>query len=43
MTDGPLERSRPLWNRTTCDLESDEVLAQILDRGELAVWRDLYR
>lgn len=38
-----LETSRALWNRTALDLESDEVLAQILDRGEMAAWRDLYR
>jgi hypothetical protein len=36
-------QSRALWNRTVCDLESDETLAQILDRGELEVWRDIYR
>jgi hypothetical protein len=41
--DDDLERSRALWNRTGCDLESDEVLAQILDRGTLADWRALYR
>lgn len=34
---------RALWNRSTLDLRSDEVLAQILDRGELADWRELYR
>ena len=34
---------RALWNRATLDLRSDEVLAQILDRGELADWRALYR
>jgi len=34
---------RALWNRGTLDLQSDEVLAQILDRGELADWRELYR
>ena len=34
---------RALWNRATFDLRSDEVLAQILDRGELADWRALYR
>ncbi len=38
-----LSRSRALWNRTGLDLESDEVLAQLLDRGELAAWRQLYR
>jgi hypothetical protein len=43
MSDDDLERSRALWNRTGCDLESDEVLAQILDRGTLADWQALYR
>lgn len=31
------------WNRSELDLASDEVLAQILDRGDLAAWRELYR
>ena len=34
---------RALWNRDTLDLRSDEILAQILDRGELTDWRALYR
>jgi hypothetical protein len=34
---------RALWNRGMLDLRSDEVLAQVLDRGELADWRALYR
>lgn len=34
---------RALWNRGTLDLRSDEILAQVLDRGELADWRELYR
>ena len=38
-----LDASRALWNRSALVLESDEVLAQILDRGELSAWRDLYR
>ncbi len=38
-----LGRSRSLWNRNRLDLRSDEVLAQILDRGELEAWRELYR
>ena len=38
-----IEKSRALWNRSEVALESDEVLAQILDRGELGAWRDLYR
>ncbi|MBA2320629.1 MAG: hypothetical protein H0V89_05675 [Deltaproteobacteria bacterium] len=37
-----LGRSRALWNRSAPDLRSDEVLAQILDRGEVAAWRELY-
>ena len=37
-----LARSRALWNRDALDLRSDEVLAQLLDRGEVAAWRDLY-
>jgi hypothetical protein len=39
----PLVESQALWNRSHLDLESDEVLAQLLDRGELATWRELYR
>jgi hypothetical protein len=35
--------SRALWNRESANLESDETLAQLLDRGELAIWRELYR
>lgn len=38
-----LELSRALWNRSRLDLRSDEVLAQIIDRGTLADWRELYR
>jgi hypothetical protein len=38
-----LERSRALWNRSVLDLRSDEILAQILDRGEMDSWRPLYR
>ena len=38
-----LSQSRALWNRTGLALESDEVLAQLLDRGEIAAWRELYR
>lgn len=43
MTDPALIHSRALWNRTELDFRSDEVLAQILDRGELWAWRALYR
>ena len=38
-----LSASRALWNRTGLALESDEVLAQILDYGELEACRELYR
>jgi hypothetical protein len=38
-----LEQSRALWNRSVLDLRSEEIIAQILDRGELAAWRELYR
>jgi hypothetical protein len=41
--DPALAHSRALWNRTELDLRSDEILAQILDRGEMAAWRALYR
>jgi hypothetical protein len=38
-----LAASQALWNRTDLALESDEVLAQLLDRGEIEAWRELYR
>ncbi len=38
-----LEGSRALWNRSGLDLHSDEVLAQLLDRGEPDAWRVVYR
>lgn len=38
-----LDGSRALWNRSRLDLASDEVLAQILDRGDLYDWRVLYQ
>jgi len=38
-----LSTSQALWNRSRLDLDSDEVLAQLLDRGELEAWRELYR
>ena len=38
-----IETSRALWNRSALNLDSDEVLAQILDRGEMDAWRALYR
>jgi hypothetical protein len=43
MKEDALATSRALWNRSGLDLESDEVLAQILDRGEMSAWRALYR
>jgi hypothetical protein len=39
----PLERSPALWNRSHLDLRSEETLAQLLDRGTLDDWRELYR
>ena len=39
---GPLSRSRALWNREVLDLESDEILAQLLDRGTVGDWREIY-
>jgi hypothetical protein len=38
-----LSRSRALWNRGAFALDSDEILAQLLDRGEVDAWRELYR
>ncbi len=38
-----LQSSRALWNRMVGNLESDEVLAQLLDRGEMPAWREIYR
>ena len=38
-----IQVSRALWNRRRADLESDEVLAQLIDRGEIEVWREIYR
>lgn len=43
MTDLDLSRSRALWNRARFDPTSDEQLAQLLDRGEMWAWRELYR
>lgn len=42
MTTNALARATLGWNRRVLDLESDEILAQILDRGDLAAWRALY-
>jgi hypothetical protein len=38
-----LTKSVALWNRTSLVLDSDELLAQILDRGTAEDWRALYR
>ncbi len=43
MSESALFTSQALWNRDRLVLESDEVLAQILDRGDLADWREIYR
>jgi len=37
-----LERTVTGWNRSRLDLRSDEMLAQILDRGDLDAWKELY-
>jgi hypothetical protein len=37
-----MERLLVGWNRSRLDLESDEVLAQVLDRGDVEAWRELY-
>ena len=42
MNENAIASSRALWNRSGLDLNSDEVLAQVLDRGEVAAWRALY-
>ena len=34
--------SRALWNRSEANWDSDEVLAQILERGTMADWREIY-
>ena len=43
MSTGALERFVIGWNRSRLDLRSDEVLAQILDRGDVETWRELYQ
>jgi hypothetical protein len=43
MSTRALERAVVGWNRSRLDLASDEVLAQILDRGDVEAWRELYR
>ena len=42
MSTTALERTVVGWNRSRLDLRSDEMLAQILDRGDLAAWKELY-
>jgi hypothetical protein len=42
MTLDALRHSRALWNRNALDLRSKEILVQLLERGELAAWRELY-
>jgi hypothetical protein len=37
-----LSASRALWNRAQLDLRSDEILAQIMDRGSMDDCRALY-
>jgi hypothetical protein len=37
------DASRALWNRTHAAWDSDEVLAQVLERGTIADRRALYR
>ena len=43
MSDPEAVFASALWNRDRFDLRSDEILAQILDRGDLVAWRALYR
>lgn len=42
MSTSALERAVIGWNRSRLDLESDEILAQILDRGDVDAWIELY-
>ena len=42
MNTSALERVVVGWNRSRFDLRSDEMLAQILDRGDLDAWKELY-
>jgi hypothetical protein len=43
MTTSALERTVRAWNRSRFDPGSDEMLAQVLDRGDRAAWRELYQ
>lgn len=42
MSTDAIARSAAAWNRTHADVSSDEFLAQLLDRGEIDAWRELY-
>ena len=42
MSTRALERLVVGWNRSRLDLASDEVLAQVLDRGDVEAWSELY-
>lgn len=42
MSTRALERTVVRWNRSRLDLRSDEVLAQILERGDLPAWKELF-
>jgi hypothetical protein len=42
MNTDALERCVISWNRTRFDPQSDEMLAQVLDRGDLQAWQQLY-
>lgn len=42
MSTRAIERTVVGWNRSRLDLTSDEVLAQVLERGALDAWRELY-
>jgi hypothetical protein len=35
--------ARALWNRSEANWDSNEVLAQILERGTMEDWREVYR
>lgn len=43
MSTPAIDRTVVAWNRDRVDLASDEILAQVLDRGDLSAWRELYR
>lgn len=42
MSTRAIERTVVGWNRSHLDLRSDEVLAQVLDRGDIEAWRELF-